>query len=549
MKTECLPLETLPGSQRIFLDFCRRHTQIAEGIVANGPSPLDRWYAGWIPGQPVAAVGRSLVPERISEPMLALLAEQNPDPAQRASLDRLRAGARTVVTGQQVGLFGGSALIPYKAATAIALAAAATAHSTPHQPVFWLAGEDHDFAEVDHVVFPDRRGFETLCYEIRPDVPVPVGKLVLTRAIEPLVERAQTLLSWSEVGDCLAAAYRPGVTLADAFHALYARIFARHGLLILDPSGREAHRQGAPVLRAAIERADELHQALLERNRELEGAGYHVQVAVAERSSLLFLIDPATGARTALRRTPAGVDEPHGLWQAGREMLSTGELLAILDSEPERISPSALLRPVFQDCILPNSAYVGGPAEIAYFAQTAVLFEKILGRITPILPRFSATVIDPSTAGLLARYDLTPERVIGTDPDALKQSLAARSMPVATKQMLATAGNALDKELTALNEHLAAMDANLGRAAGVAASKMRYQMNRLRRLAANFQLQRESSIGRDAATMCNAIFPKSIPQERVLGAAALLSNAGMEFVDRLVREAASPEPGHWLLWL
>lgn len=516
---------------------------MAAGLDPEAHSPLARWYADWNPEQPLAAGSP------ISHSMLALLAAQNPEPEQQPALDRLRAGARTLVTGQQVGLFGGTALVPFKAATAIAHAAQASQYGTPHQPIFWLATEDHDFAEIDHLVLPDRRTLVKLRYDAAPDSPVPVGGLRLTNAIEPLVEQAQSLLAWSEPSEWLAAAYRPGATLAQAFRSFYVRLFAHHGLLILDPSGRDAHREGAPVLRAAIERADELHQALLLRNREIEASGYHAQVAVGDRSSLLFLIDSATGARTALRRIAATPDQPNGSWQAGRLTLTTADLLAILDSEPERISPSALLRPVFQDFILPNSAYVGGPAEIAYFAQTAVLFEKILGRITPILPRFSATVIDAPTAALLASYDLAPERVIGTDPDEFTQSLAARSMSVETKQKLATAGNALDRELTALTGHLSAMDDNLGRAANISASKMRYQMNRLRRMAANFQLQRESSIVRDAATISRMIFPSRAPQERIMGAATLFSIAGVEFVDQLVREAADPNPGHRLLWL
>ena len=485
--------------------------------------------------------------------MLDLLAEQNADAgantACQAALERLRNGARTVVTGQQVGLLGGAAMIVYKAATAIAQAAEASAAGHAHQPVFWLASEDHDFAEIDHLVFPDRRALVTLRYEAAPEHAVPVGGMRLTEAILPLVEQAQSLLGWSETGEHLAAAYRPGVTLADAFRAFYSRIFSRFGLLILDPAGREAHRQGAPVLRAAIERADELHRALLERNVELETAGYHAQVAVGERSSLLFLMDAQTGARVALRRTAATVAEPGGLWQAGRLTLATDELLGILDAEPERISPSALLRPVFQDFILPNSAYVGGPAEVAYFAQTAVLYERILGRVTPVLPRFSATVIDGATAALLHGYDQTPERILGTDADALKQRLAARAMPIATKRALASAGQALDEELTALTGQMAAMDGNLGRAAMVSASKMRYQMNRLRRMAANHQLQRENSIGRDAEAMVRAMFPQHAPQERVLAAAAVLSWAGEDFLDHVVREAASLTPGHRLLWL
>ena len=189
------------------------------------------------------------------------------------------------------------------------------------------------------------------------------------------------------------------------------RYLPRKGLLVLDASGRDFHRMGAPVLRAALERADEFHSALVERNRELEGAGYHAQVAVAPQSSLLFLIDANTHARMALKRQPPSASEPLGLWQAGRQKYSTDELVGILDTEPERISPSALLRPVFQDLLLSTSLTIGGPAEVAYFAQSAVLFERILGRMTPLQPRFSATLIEPAIGELLRKHELTPERI------------------------------------------------------------------------------------------------------------------------------------------
>ena len=92
----------------------------------------------------------------------------------------------------------------------------------------------------------------------------------------------------------------------------------------------------------------------------------------------------------------------NGQWKAGQRSYSTAELLAILASEPERLSPNALLRPVFQDAILPTAAYIAGPAEIAYFAQSAVVYERILGRVTPVLPRLSATLVEPALAKVMA---------------------------------------------------------------------------------------------------------------------------------------------------
>ena len=530
------PIAAVPGLHRLFLDYCA-------GDPAARPfyslMPPD---SGWQAAPPRPAHWPQLV---------RLLAGQNAGspPAAQAALDALGKGAGVVVTGQQVGLFGGPLFTPFKAATALARARQATAAGKPHAAIFWLATEDHDFAEINHIVFPARRELRKLTYSKSPAAAVPVGDLVLDDSILPLIDQAWELLGPSDAMDALAAAYQPGRTLAQAFREFYSRVFATQGLLILDASGRDLHRLGAPVLRAALERADELHAALVDRNRALEAAGYHVQVAVGPQSSLLFLLDERTGARVALKRSAPTAAEPDGLWTAGRQNYSTSDLVGILDAEPERISPSALLRPVFQDLLLGTSATVGGPAEIAYFAQSAVLFGRILGRVTPALPRFSATLVEPAIAELLHNHELTLERVFAETQDSLTQLLAARAMPTEGKRLIATAGSALDAELTPLLEWMRTVDQGLGRSANTAASKMRYQMNRLRRLAASFQLQKEASLGRHAEAIALALYPGGMLQERVHGAAFYLARYGFELAGDLVTEAGKFCTGHAALWL
>ena len=290
-------------------------------------------------------------------------------------------------------------------------------------------------------------------------------------------------------------------------------------MIVLDAAGREFHALGERALRYAIEHAAELESALLKRTAELESAGYHAQVLVVPGHSLLFLVDETTGARSALRRSV------NGEWKAGGKAYSTEDLLAILEAAPERISPNALLRPVFQDVILPTAAYVGGPAEVAYFAQSAAVYEAVLGRVTPVLPRFSATLVEPSMAAVLDQHEL---RVIGvmTTPEELAQRLGARAMPIAGKRKLAAVGNAMDAELTALTEYLSAMDESLGRSAMVSGSKMRYQMNRLRRMAATFELQKEASLRKHADALALNLFPNGHPQERVVAGAWFLARYG-----------------------
>jgi uncharacterized protein YllA (UPF0747 family) len=253
---ECFPITVAPGLHRLFLDFCSG-ADAARPFYASLPPD-----AGWQTRPPVPAHWPELV---------KVLAEQNASPAAAASLVALGAGAGTVVTGQQVGLFGGPLFTPFKAATAVARARQATASGRPHAAIFWLATEDHDFAEINNVTFPARRELRKLVYENAPDAPRPVGGLVLDDSIIPPVEQAWELLGSSDAMDALAAAYQPGRTFAQAFAEFYSKAFAAQGLLVLDASSREVHRLGAPVLRAGIERADELHARLAERNAEAAG--------------------------------------------------------------------------------------------------------------------------------------------------------------------------------------------------------------------------------------------------------------------------------------
>jgi bacillithiol synthase len=522
-------MTAMPGLSRLFLDLSAG-VPAAQAFYSSSNAPSS-WQT------------RPAVPAHWPE-LVKLVAEQNS--ANTAALAQLNQGAGVVVTGQQVGLFGGPLLIPFKAATAVARARQATSAGHPHVAIFWLATEDHDFAEIDHVTFSSGKTLEKLQYAQggEQDAARPVGGILIDERIAPILDRALELLGPSEATDALAAAYQPGRTFAQAFADFYAKIFAAQGLLVLDAGSRAFHQLGAPILRAGIERADELHAALVERNTQLESAGYHAQVAVTEQSSLLFLVDKASGARLALKRTAPTAAEPEGLWHAGNHSYSTTDLAAILEAEPERISPAALLRPVFQDFLLSSSLVIGGPAEIAYFAQSAVLYERILGYRTLSQPRFFASLIEPAIAKLLDKHELSLDQVYAENSASLAQHLAARSMPIETKQKLAAAGNALDTELTTLVEWMQSQDQGLGQSADTAAGKIRYQMNRLRTLAANFQLQKETTLTRHAETLTLALYPHGTLQERVHGAASYFARYGLGLAETVTAQAQGACQGH-----
>jgi bacillithiol biosynthesis cysteine-adding enzyme BshC len=536
MSSECFPITVLPDVSQIYRDY------LAMGESA-GDAEVRRWYGA----EPFAGkwLGKSVQVKHAGA--LADLLEQqavefDAGDAAKANIAKLRAGARAVVTGQQVVLFGGPVLILLKAATAVARAREATKTTgVEHVPVFWMATEDHDLEEVDQVSLLTKTSVEKLRLGLKLAHAVPAGGVVAGPELDAVLERASELLEFAPVSEWLRECYAPRdgrkPTLAQAFGRLMSRLFAEQGLIVMDAAARGFHALGASTLRYAIEHAEELQQALVARDEELVRAGYHAQVLVVEGASLLFLLDETTGERVALRLTT------EGQWKAGGKVYSTADLIAILEVAPERLSPNALLRPVFQDTLLPTAAYVGGPAEIAYFAQSAVLFEAVLGRITPVLPRLSATLLEPAIAAVMDKDEVQlPDAM--TTAEELAQRLGARALPIEEKRKLAAVGNALEKELVALTEYLSAMDASLGRAAEVSGSKMLYQMNRLRRMAATFELQKEASLRKHAEAITLNVFPDGHPQERVVAGVWFMAKYGDGLVERLVGVAGNQCPGH-----
>lgn len=566
MSTECYPIATLPHTTRLFRDFL----EMSDGAR---DSPVRRWYGAeplgraWMRARDVGGNAAALA-DALERQSVSFGAGTET----LANIERLRKGAQAVVTGQQVGLLGGPLLTLLKAATAIARAKQATAATgVEHVPIFWLATEDHDLEEVDQVSLLSKTSVERLSLGAKfPHHDVPVGDVILEGHIDGLLDQAADLLGHAPVCDLLRECYAYqsandyGPTFASGFARLMTRLFAAHGLVVMDAAGQDFHALGASALRYAIEHADELEVALLARTSELESSGYHAQVLVKPGASLLFLVSEMIGAHPGIRSRHSLRRLPDGTWKAGAgnsaKSYSTAELLAIVEHSPERLSPNALLRPVFQDTILPTTAYVGGPAEVAYFAQSAVLYESILGRITPILPRLSATLIEPAIGAVMAQHEVSLPGVMRSTED-LAQRLGARAMPIEAKRRLATAGKSLDEALTAAEDYLGTLDAGLGRSSKVSASKMRYQMDRLRRLAATFELNRETSLRKHAEAMTLHLFPEGHPQERVIAGVWFLAAyeaahaeapdaaPGAGLINLLVGEAENQCPGHMVIRL
>jgi bacillithiol biosynthesis cysteine-adding enzyme BshC len=449
-----------------------------------------------------------------------------------ANLDRLRKGAAAIVTGQQVGLFGGPTFSLYKALSAVKLANEATAAGVDAVPVFWLATYDHDLAEVNHVSIPRADGSLEVLTTASRDVPgAPVSSVRFDNEINSVVEQAVGLLGDTEASEILRDSYRPGETLGSAFARLYARVFAEWGVILLDPSDPEFARVAEPIYRAAIERADELAARLVDRGQKLEAAGYHQQVKVAESSVLLFTT--RQGARTSIsRRMNGDVTEFAIDGEAAAEKLSSAQLLAEISSHPERFSSNVLLRPIMQDFLLPTLAYTGGAAEAAYFAQAGVVYEALLGRVTPIMPRFSATIVEPKAQRLIEKHELTITDVF-EGPEALRQRIAAKQLPRDLQAAFEAAKRSFEENFSAVKSELEKLDKTLVDAADTCHSKMQHQLEKLYSQAARAEALKGELVSRHAEGLSHALYPNKGLQERTIGGVYFLARYGQDLLHQL----------------
>jgi bacillithiol synthase len=529
VKSQCLPFAHIPHTTRLFTDFLA-YSPSVQPFYPHSPH-FDEWFRA------EASVLRHDPSRR--ERVSTILERQNKSwdasPQTFANLTRLRQGATAIVTGQQVGLFGGPMFAVYKALTAVKLAEEATAGGVDAVPIFWLATSDHDLAEVNHVSIPGPDGLlRTFTTPSHGVAGAPVSDVRLGQEILPVVEEAASLLGDSEASLFLRESYRPGETMGTAFARFYARLFAQWGVILLDAADADLHRVAQPIYRAAIERAEELDAALLGRGQALESAGYYQQVKVTESSVLLFAMDQ--GARTAIHRRANGT-KPGGTHLAefalgsepGAEKLSSEELLDQIASAPENFSPNVLLRPVVQDYLLPTLAYAGGPAEASYFPQASAVYEKLLGRVTPVVPRFSATLVEPKVQRWLRQYDISvPDAFHG--PEALRRKLASTTLPEDLQAAFEHANKSVEESFSSLQEALAKLDPTLVEASQTGASKVRYQLDRLRERATAAELRRSEVVSRHAEALSQILYPDGALQERGIAGAYFVARHGTELL-------------------
>jgi bacillithiol biosynthesis cysteine-adding enzyme BshC len=541
MKSACIPFSEIPQTTHLFSTYLTAFDRLAE------------YYSHPPTREGVAASARevNLAPE-LRSALVEILRQQNRrfgcsqtlDPAAEKSLQRLAGGAVAIVSGQQVGLFSGPALTIYKALSTIHWAEEMTRAGVDAVPVFWLATQDHDLAEVNESFWNTRNGAAR--YELPKDPESEgksVGKIPLGSGVQATIETAAQTLDGpaaAEVAAALRESYAPDETYGSAFGKLLARIFAGRGILFIDPQSSDFDRLAAPIYRTVIESGDELREALLARSHALEEAGYHAQVKVTRESTLLFC--SVEGRREPLRTREGGG------FSAGAATFSKSELLARLQEAPGAFSASALLRPALQDTILPTAALIGGPAEIAYLAQSQAIYQKVLGRMPAILPRASFTLVEPPIARFLEQYGLDI-RDLFQGRQRLRVKMEQESLPDGLTGKFESDEHTIRQIVKSYREPLERLDATLVGAVESIEEKIAGYFLKLKEKVGRAENFRTGVLDRHERILLDALYMNHALQERHLSILPHLANHGLQVLDELLRHASSCAGQHQVLFL
>jgi len=519
MEPACIRHNDLPGASRLFLDFSYHFEKVAAFYRHD---PHD-------PASLTAAAKEIQYPDDRRAALIRALSVRNPP---SPSLDLLaKPGTVAVVTGQQVGLFSGPSYTIYKALTAVRVARTLCDQGVPAVPVFWLATEDHDFPEVNHTyVFGPSHQPVRLWVDAPREFagrPKPVGGIPIPKP--PIAELREALKGLPYADEAVALverAYHPGVTLGEGFQALIQDLLSGMGLIFVDPLDPALRTITAPLMAQALAAAPELKAKLLERNKQLTAAGYHAQVHIEPKTSLFFLIDK--GERTTLRYK----DSEYTQFQ----------------DRAQDISPNALLRPVMQDYMMPTAAYIGGPAELAYLAQSRVLYDTLLGRMPVVMSRCGFTLLDARAEKLLSRYRLTiPQTLV--HEEALKERISRALIPPRLEGSFDLAMSEMQRQLDHLRGEIASFDHTLAAALDKSRTKMLYQLEKSRKKIAREILRRDARASEDAAFLHGLLYPNRHLQERLYSILPFLAKHGLDMIAPTYDSVHVDCPDHRVLTL
>lgn len=457
--------------------------------------------------------------------------------------DLAQDGVYAVMTGQQVGLFNGFLFTVYKAITAVRLAAWLAAHTGRRVvPVFWMASDDHDFHEINHV-YACNQDNEVLKLELTPDMSpdrrsaahIPFG-----RGIVELIDAFVSTLPASEfkpdVVKTLREACTPDASFALGFARLLTRLFKGRGLVLVDPTDPALKPLMRPVFEQEIRHPLATTRHITEAGKRLAGLGFDPQISRPPDAVNLFLYHDGA-------RMPVSYEDGRFYLGDTGVTYDQASLLEMIEKAPEAFSQNVVTRPVLQDTLFPTLAYVGGPSEVAYFAQFKEVYAHFGIPYPVVYPRASLTLVERRIERILEKYALQVEDFFGDVYQVLGQRMRDE-LPDELLSGFAQAREAIEAHYRRLVPQIAEIEPTLEKTAESAQRKTVFELEKLEEKTVQAFRRAHKTMQQQIEKANSQLYPRHQLQERTLNIWSYIALYGFAFMDTLFEVVDEQAFGH-----
>jgi bacillithiol biosynthesis cysteine-adding enzyme BshC len=450
-----------------------------------------------------------------------------------------------VLTGQQVGIFGGPLYTFYKAICAVKIAEwLSQKFKKNFIPIFGLASDDHDLSEVNFIQVSDQDNQLKKIEYLPPedDWGKSMSRIILSENIQKSIEcfDAATFPTEfkSEVLNNLKACYRKGEDITTAFGKWMTHLLKNLGLVFFDFSDQEFKRLAQPIFEKEIEEAGKSTQLVEKTNEELKSSGYHLQVVKTADFLNLFLHND--------KRERIKIEKGDLILDKVKRKLAKEELKEILKQTPEKISPNVLLKPVVQSFVFPVTVYVAGPGEAGYYAQIKRLFDHFDVVMPIVYPRTSLTLVENKTRTVMEKYSLSFQQLL-VDAEKAINDVIKRNFPKGLEEKFGETKKEIENQMNILSRELETFEPSLKKTLKLSLGKIEYELKELEQKTFQAYKKRNSILISQIHKAKTNLFPDGKLQERQLSILPFLTKYGFEFIDFLHDNIDIQNQDHQLL--
>lgn len=534
----------IPGHQKLFLDYLNEFNKLKSFYKYNF---RDRQEYPRV----FKAVSES--PRSFREEVANIISCQykgrktSPKTAKNISLLKNKK-TLAVVTGQQLGMLGGPMYTFYKIITAVKLSKHLSERYEDYEfvPVFWLEADDHDFDEISFIkLINENNELINIKYTDNAVEDVnrgSVGYQKLLATINTFFKEVDKNIRKTdftkEIMDNLRSFYSERKTFKQAFSDLLFWLFDQHGLIIFDPQDKSIKKLLAPVFQKEIAGFREHTAKLVNVSATLEEL-YHAQVKVRPVNLFLnyeegrFLIEPV---------------ENEFRLRGKRKKFTFEELNSLIDTFPEKFSPNVLLRPICQDYILPTAFYIGGPSEIAYFAQVMPLYQIFDIPAPVVYPRSSATLVEKNVSLAIEKFDLKLHEIF-SDPEKLKDNIVAKMSEGSLEDIFSKSAYELELIFDKLQENLFKIDKTMSELGNKYKLNSLNSLNQLKGKAIEAQRKKYEITLRQIDKITMNLYPDKNLQEREINFLYYANKYGLDVINRIYEELEINVFEHQVIYL